>query len=373
MSKQDSNVNKYTATEKRLLALEKKYTDLLADFMGSEFFINHMKKMFIDLNNDTERVRNMYSGPNFLSTPAERFVSYCLYHEFLQRKQKGIEEFEEVECYSYPICGDIAIELKEVVLSIEVKTVSRDANRSDFESLPFVPNQISFTNYVSYHHFDESTGYKPTFAIQGKLPQYHEGKPILSYIIMIIYEYDKEEANLPFKFFNSDNEEVCLGCTALNLFCIPNGKLARLFGENIFQGVKTYTYYDEKPSNGEYYQKIKLNADTFPDLRSCTRDIQKTYDYLYGNVSKINDNWKIANVTDYVVMIDTEHIGQEKHESKGILWILTTQQDTNKKMRPYMRAVAGPKSCRIDWKSNLVKRFDENGDEWAGVRHITIN
>jgi len=369
MAKQKNIPNELLDYEKNILELEKKYTMLLAEYLESPFFLSELKKIFIELNQSTEHVSAIYDGANIINTPAERLVSYCMYHEFFKRKAKGIEEFKKVDCYSYPICGDLAILLYEVVLNIEVKTVSKNKNVVDIDSLPFRPNQTSFTNMSPYTHIDESTGYSPMFKIQGHIPKYHRDKPILTFVIEIIYDYDNTNPRHPFKCLEGEFH----GCTALNLFCVPNGELGRLFEDNIFQGIKTYKYYDETKARSDYYDMIKLDTSQFPDLGSCVRDVDAVYQYLYSNVDKINENWKRANNNDYVAMIDTERIGTELHEQQGTLWTLTTKKNKNTGIyEPFLRAIKSPDSCRIDWKENLVDRYDSMGNSWKGVRHITV-
>ncbi len=369
MAKQINNPAGLLAYEKQILDLEKKYLDLLTDYMSSNFFKNQLNKLFIELNNDAERMVSLYNGANFLDTPAERFVTYCIYHEFLKRKNEGVPEFETVDCYSYPICGDLAIELSEVVLDIEVKTVSRYGNPGDISSLQFRPNQTSFTNIIKYINTGEDVEYVPKFKIQGNIPCYHLNKPVLTYTVEIIYTFDANDPSLPFKLYS----ETYHDCTALNIFCIPNGKLGRLFEDCIFQGIKTYTYYDEPASHEAYFDKIKIDTEYFPTLDACTSNVQGVYAYLYNNVDKVNENWKKANNVDYVVMVDTERIGTLSHERQGTLWILTTQKNRSTQIyEPYLRALKSPNSCRIDWEEYLIERYDSTGNRWDGVRHISI-
>lgn len=370
MAKQLNIPNELLDYEKKILELEKKYTDLLAEFIDSIFFKNQLKKIFIELNNETEQLLAYYDGANLINTPAERLVSYCMYYEFLRRKNEGIAEFQTVECYSYPICGDLAIELSEVVLDLEVKTVSKNGNASDITSLQFRPNQTSFTNIIPYEKANDCLGFIPKFKIQGHIPQYHRDKPVLTYVIEIIYDYDASDPSLPFGFFTGTYHD----CTALNLFCVPNGQIARLFDNNIFQGIKTYTYYDQTKIDDVYYKKIKLDVKKFPTRDACLIDINNTYSYLLNECDeRINSNWKIANNNNYIVLIDTSKIGPGAHEKRGILWTLTTiKNNQNNVQEPYLRAIKSPGSCRIDWQTNLVDRYDIQGNHWNGVRHIYI-
>ena len=364
MAKQKNIPDKLLSYEKEILDLERDYTKLLAEFLQSDDFLKYFSKVFTELNKVTEEVLSIYDGSNIINTPAERLITYCIYSNFFKRQSKKDDKFKTVECYSYPICGDLAVELEEVVLSIEVKTVSKNSNKVDIATLQFRPNQTSFTNLFPYPNADTKLGYKPILKIPGHIPHYYKNKPVLTFTIEIIYDYDSSNPLLPFKPL----EGTFKNCTALNLFCVPNGELGRLFDDNIFHGIKTYSYYDNTSNSSSYYDIIELDNELFPNITSCNKDVKAVYQYLYDNIDKVDENWKIAHSTKNVVMIDTAHKGAEWHERQGTLWVLVKRKGKS----PVLRAIKSHNSCRIDWQKNLVDRYDSNGNDWKGVHHITV-
>lgn len=370
MAKQDHSAGTYSmlnAEEKRLLDAEKQYMDELYLILNSSRFKSKLSSMFIELDRNKAKIIEDYSGINIINNPAERLVTYCIYEEFFHQKLSGNPLYKTVEFYPMPECGDLGIELEEVVLSIEVKTICITTNASDLGYLPFRRNQTSFENVCDYSKRDPNAKYTPQFRIKGNIEQFFGTKPILTYVVELVYSFDKKNPIVSnFELYRGPRKD---GISTINLFCVPNGYLSRLFKKNIFKNVKAYEYY---PDEG-YYEMIKIDVKSYPTKQSCLSNIAETYKFIRANyATKVTEAWKDANVTDYIAFIDTANIGKEFHESSGKLWILAEKEDSAKIKRPVLRPVKAPNSCRIDWKNNLVERYDSNNVKWDGVRHITI-
>ena len=369
MSKQDNSAITYATLnfdEVRILDAEKTYMNEIYDVLNGARFKSKLRSMFIELDRNKAKIINDYNGISIINTPAERLVTYCVYEAFFGKKEAGNPLYSVVEFYPLPQCGDLGIELRDVVLSIEVKTICKTSNSSDLGYLPFRRNQTSFENICDYLHKDLSTGYNPQFRIKGNIEQFIGSKPMLTYVIELVYVFDK---NNPItsrcELFRGSRPD---GISTVNLFCVPNGYISRLFNNNIFQNVKEYAYY---PDEG-YSEPIKIDRTIYPNKAACLSNIATTYAYIRANHStKVTSAWHEANNTDYIAFIDTATVGSEFHESAGMLWVLLERTESGLK-QPQLQPIKAPSSCRIDWKNNLVERYDAAGNRWDGVRHITL-
>lgn len=369
MAKQDNSTVTYASLnidEKKILDAEKKYMDEIFEILDSPRFKTKLNSMFIELDRNKAKIINDYNGISIINTPAERLVTYCIYEAFFEKKNAGNPTYSTVEFYPLPQCGDLGIELNEVVLSIEVKTICETSNSSDLGYLPFRRNQTSFENICDYVNVDTSTGYRPQFRIKGNIEQFIGSKPMLTYVIELVYNFDKNKpVTSKCVLFKGPRAD---GISTINLFCIPNGYISRLFDKNIFQNVKNYEYY---PDEG-YAKAIKLDTAVYPNKKACLSDIATTYAYIRNNYStRVTSDWKVANNRDYVMFIDTANIGTGFHESSGMLWVLLERNVFGGK-QPQLQPIKEPSGCRIDWKSNLVERYDSTNNRWDGVRHITV-
>ena len=369
MATQDHSTDTYlslNADEKRILDAEKTYMNEIYDVLNSTQFKSKLSSMFIELDRNKTKIIDDYNGINIINTPAERLVTYCIYDAFFKKKMAGDPLYTIVEFYPLPQCGDLGIVLNDVVLSIEVKTICRTSNSSDLGYLPFRRNQTSFENICDYAQADKSTGFNPKFRIKGNIEQFVGTKPMLTYVIELVYNFDKKNpVTSKCELFKGPRRD---GISTINLFCVPNGYISRLFNNNIFQNVKDYKYYPEEG----YYTPIKLDTKLYPNKQACIKDKAATYAYIRANHSmRVTSDWKVANNQDQIVFVDTSKIGNEFHESAGMLWVLLERKKSGVR-QPQLQPIKAPSNCRIDWKSNLVERYDSNDVRWDGVRHITV-
>lgn len=369
MSKQDHSTATYStlnSDEIKILDAEKTYMNEIYDVLNGARFLRKLNSMFIELDRNKTKIINDYNGISIINTPAERLVTYCVYETFFEKKTAGNPLYSIVEFYPLPQCGDLGIELRDVVLSIEVKTLCKTSNSSDLGYLPFRRNQTSFDNICDYSHKDVTTGYNPQFRVKGNIEQFVGSKPMLTYVIELVYVFDKKNPiTSRCELFRGARRD---GISAINLFCVPNGYISRLFNNNIFQNVKDYSYY---PDEG-YSESIKLDKTVYPNKAACLSNIIATYTYIRAkHGTRVTSAWVVANNTDYIAFVDTSNIGSEFHESAGMLWVLLERTESGVK-QPQLQPIKAPSSCRIDWKNNLVERYDSAGNRWDGVQHIII-
>ena len=120
---------------------------------------------------------------------SERLLRHHIYLKF-----SGYEKF-----YSSPISCDIALELDDVILNIDVKTIDKIGNSGELNSTQFEHNQTSFLNEKVL-----KSGPFPGFSVKSNLqsidPRTH--KPLLTYLIKIGYSDDGKGI---FNFINSSD------------------------------------------------------------------------------------------------------------------------------------------------------------------------
>ena len=124
--------------------LEKYYMQEITKVVESIDFQNDLKKLeeYIIVNYDT--LREHSSEENKIKVGAERLIRYYFYTYF---KVIGI--------YPSPISSDMAVELKDVILNMDAKTINMITNGGDDNSIHFQKNQITFDNiYTSSYPSD---------------------------------------------------------------------------------------------------------------------------------------------------------------------------------------------------------------------------
>lgn len=355
MSQQNEKTH-YINEVKKILNLERDYMKILDDIIKSQPFLDGLKEMFgcMDMYKDILKLK--YEGANLINTPAERLVAYYIYKYM---HDNGL--FESSNCYSSPICSDIAIELSDVILNVEVKTLGVNQNKEDLSYLPYQHNQITFINKPIF-----KTGEFLGYEIVANIDPYQNGKPVLTYVIEIVYDYKPKEANPSFKLFS---EELNNGISTVNLFCIPNGKLSTLFDNNIVYNFKEYKYYDTEAKIDPYFIPKKINSRKYKAIKEINKNKKEAQKYL-RKYFKFDSTW-IDISKDMLGFIDTNRIGTNYHESKGYVWIVVAKgKGLNKYLQ--LEPVKMGSSGRINFKQ-LATRYDGDKNSWAGVIHYRID
>jgi hypothetical protein len=179
--------------------LEKRYLDYIVTSLRGDLkgVIDGLNSRIQILNDWKEQflktARKGHKQPSDLDAGAER-----IFHHFFKR----IFEFPNTS----PIGADLMYYIQgEAVIHIEIKT-----------------NVITNTDYKGKIQLGRNqTSYK-TSRFKPNLPSFYESVkiPTLTYAIQIIHEH------------------MCPKINALNVICIPNGRLLKYYGENILQAGK---------------------------------------------------------------------------------------------------------------------------------------
>ncbi|MEE0946838.1 MAG: hypothetical protein U0M42_08460 [Acutalibacteraceae bacterium] len=332
MSKQNTT---YTRTFKQneILDLEKEYMEKLDTMFTSKRFISDLKKIEEDTQEYYDLLTDVWSKKNKIKEASERLVRHHLYTNF-----RGANNF-----YPFPISCDVAIETKDAILNVDVKTIDKISNGGELKTTQFEHNQTSFINKLVMAS-PPFPGFKVKSNLQAIDPRTE--KPILTYLVKIAYADDGKGT---FRLVNESKKP------SLVLTCLPNGALSNLFDNDLFKGFKDYNYYDKQ--NGVYYKPryitSKAEFDALaPDVKfnrvEQTTDIPESWTRMYLD-SKIG------------------YYDNEKH----ILWYVIPKKIQNHQDM-YLYAVKNGNTARYNDKW-LEERFDSKNESWSGIiKHYNL-
>lgn len=325
MSKQNIEI-KRTDMQNKILDLEQKYMKIIENMVTSEQFKNDLRQIERETQEYYEILKEVWGKKNKVKEVSERLLRHHIYMKFID-----IEKF-----YASPISCDIALELDDIILNIDVKTIDKVGNPGELNSTQFEHNQTSFLNskVLSSGEFSGFTVKSNLQAIDSKTH-----KPVLTYLVKIGYS---DDGNGIFNFINSKDYP------SIVVTCLPNGILSNLFENDLFSNFKDYTYYDQV--NGIYYKPRYITSkDEFNNLSKTakfTRIEQKT---------DIPESWKR--------LIWSNKVGYYDKEKNIIWWTVEKKKDNHKEI--YLYAVKNGNTARFndEW---LKERYNSNNEYWCG-------
>ncbi len=329
MSKQHIDIDR-NALQNKILHLEKKYMDVIEEIITSDNFINDLKNIEAETQEYYDLLTEVWGKKNKIKEASERLLRHHMYTSF-----PNAQKF-----YPSPISSDIALELDDIVLNIDVKTIDKIGNSGDLKTTQFEHNQTSFVNKPVL-----PSGEFPGFQVKSNLKSIdpRTKKPILSYLVKIVYADNGKGC---FNLLNSKRYP------SMTLTCIPNGALSNLFENDLFGNFKDYTYFNK--SNGNYYQpKFITTQEDFKVL-----DVNGQFVKIEQNTD-IPDTWKRLSWNQKVGYFDID---------KQIVWQIVSVKPKKQKHRDiYLKAVKYGNTARFndDW---LKERYDENDNKWLGKR-----
>ncbi len=325
MSKQHIDYER-SQIQNRILDLEEKYMRIIEDIVTSKTFLEDLKHIEEETQEYYEILQEVWGKKNKVKEVSERLLRHHIYLKF-----RGSENF-----YSSPISCDIALELDDIILNIDVKTIDKVGNSGELNSTQFEHNQTSFLNKKVL-----ASGVFPGFIVKSNLqaidPRTH--KPLLTYLVKIGYS---DDGNGIFNFINSSTYP------SIVVTCLPNGILSDLFENDLFSNFKDYIYYDN--TNGVYYKPRHITAnDEFINLTEngkFTRIEQQT---------DIPEHWQRVNWDNKVGYYDPD--------KKQIWW--TVQKKISSHWDIYLYAVKNGNTARFNdaW---LEERYNSQNKKWCG-------
>lgn len=314
-----------------ILDFEKKYMEKLSKMIESETFKEDLKKIECAIKVEYNYLTILWNKKNKIKEASERLVRHHVYNAL-----DNIIGF-----YPYPASSDIALELNDVIINIDIKTIDKQKNKGELTSIAFEHNQTSFENKPLFS--DELHG---GVKAQSSIPvvDQNTGKYVLTYLIKIGYFDNGVDT---FELINEDNTPSVV------LVCLPNGALSYLFDYNLITNFKTYKYYTDVQ---DIYFKSKIISTT-ADYNN--REDMGKYGLMKRNAN-IPNNWKKTKIGT----------GRRKRlgfydEERQVLWITITKSDGH----VYLSALECGNTGRFNTKW-IKERYDSNKDEWSGIKNF---
>lgn len=241
------------------------------------------------------------------------------YHLYTKVKKVGV--------YASPLSPDVAIELKDIILCLDAKTIDLDGNPGDDKYLMFGKNQITFTNIPITKTKPQIDSIWNGLTFPPQLEDFDQnGKPCLTFFINFCYEDD----NSTFKLSH------------LTVTCIPHSKIIKEeYGNNIIQNYKSWDYI-KKDQFSSIYDPIE---DAFAPKHNW---IPVDYNKEGNKITSFIDPSLIHPLNNSVCL-------RKKPKDKGTKWEVALWGN----------------SARI-YKTKLKNRTDENGQPWEGVKEFKI-
>jgi len=261
MPQQDPN-GRLTDYQWKILDLEKFYFNTIKNIINNQgWFLYDLLLMEKEVRERYDAYRLMWGKKNKINISVERLIRHYVY-----------TWLNNLITWVYPsaVSPDMWIRLNDVTIWIDAKTIDTNSNAWDLRSTHMEENQTSFNNR------------EYPFIVNSRLEsvdRYNNNKPILSYIIKIVYHDDGHT------FWLERSERY----PWMVLVCIPNWELSSLFWYNIIDNFKDYAYYSaatdwsyfaektfpiDSNDNGESYMDnlcawlgfIKLPKETYNKL-----------------------------------------------------------------------------------------------------------
>lgn len=317
----------YTRTnvQNNILELEKKYMDKIEEIFLSEEFINDLKRIEDQTREYYEILQEVWGKKNKIKEVSERLMRYYFYNKF-----------ETKSFYPSPISCDVAVELDDVILNVDIKTIDKVGNSGEIFTTQFEHNQTSFIN----DNVDVSLpfpGFKINSNIRAVDPR--TNKPVLTYLLKICYA---DDGNGTFNLCNNDDYPTII------LTCLPNGTLSNLFDNNLFANFKNYIYYSK--IHGYKPKKITEKSE-YSNLTES--DKYK----IIENKTDIPSSWKRIS--------GRSKIGYYDEEDKTV-WF-TVERKNGNHYDIYLEAVKGGDTGRYN-DSWLEERYDSQNERWQGQK-----
>ena len=301
---------------KKITDLEKYYMNEIFKVIQSDSFLKNLIELETYIKDNYQKLRELTSEENKIKVGVERLIRFYFY-----------THFEVINIYPSPISSDMAIELKDVILNIDAKTINMITNRGDDNSIHFQKNQITFDNVPFFKQYVE--GYLfggATFP--SRMDSFYRDKPVLTFFITVNYE------DIP------KNETFKL--THYSLCCVPHKEIVdKEYGNKILENLKSWGYIGKKESETLGDQYKPLNKNNFSN---------NWIGFSIGGGTRINA-WLDPSLP---------------HPYNDIGGYCVRKIMDNK-----YKIVSYGVSSRIS-KSTITDRKDSNGNLWIGVKKIKI-
>jgi hypothetical protein len=297
-------------TSNEIREFEEIYFNKIIDIFHSQDndFRDNLLKVEDYIRANYQYLDKLWGDKNKAKVAIERLIRYHIYKNLI------VENI-----YPSPLSPDMAIELEDVILCIDAKTIDMCGNPGDDDTIHFQRNQITFDNKLMYGQ--KIDGYDwPGYSFPSQLENYHNNKPCLTFFITVCYEDDGKNFKL---------SHVCF-C------CVPHSQIAtEEFDNDLLSNFKTYKYVDKEEAMqyGELYKPLKKIPDDWTKVVLNIKSSKKTNKriaYIDKNLSDLKNQifflrskeggmWKICS-EGKSARIDKETLKKDREGHLGIYW-----------------------------------------------------
>lgn len=293
--------------------LEKKYMDKIWTVISSSDFIENLKTVESYIKKKYIFLEDNWDEKNKIKIGVERLIRFHIY-----------KNFKVINIYPSPVSSDMAVELDDVLLNIDAKTIDMVGNPGDDNSIHFQKNQITFNNEPIFKKSINQLQFSG-ISFPARLESFYNNKPVLTFFTTVNYF---DNANL--KSFRLSHLSLC---------CVPHNIIVKdEFSNRIISNFKTH----------EYIGKAKA----------------ETIGYKYSPKAKTQDYWipfSIKGNGTPDAFLDT----QLKHP------FIPDSQAIWKKIGGKYSILTYGGSARID-KNKIRDRVDSKKNKWFGYRKKDI-
>ena len=298
---------------KKIKDLEKKYMDKIWTVIDSDEFIFNLKTIETFIIKNYSFLDEHWDEKNKIKVGVERLIRFHIY-----------KNFNVVNIYPSPVSSDMAVELEDVLLNIDAKTIDMVGNPGDDTAIHFQKNQITFNNEPFFKR--KINGFQFSgISFPARLESFHNEKPVLTFFVTV--NYFDDAVNRTFRLSH------------LSLCCVPHNIVVQEdYSNKIISNFKTHEYIGKAKAEiiGSQYMPrtvIDNNWLPFSIKNSGVNDAYLDYKLDHPFIPNSKAVWKIIG---------------------GKYSILT---------------YGG--SARID-KNNLLNRKDSKNQIWSGYRRKNI-
>lgn len=293
--------------------LERDYMDRIWSVFSSNKFITNLKEIELYIKSNYLFLDDNWDEKNKIKIGVERLIRFHIY-----------KYFKVVNIYPSPISSDMAVELDDILLNIDAKTIDMVGNPGDDTAIHFQKNQITFNNAplfrqkVRDHQFAGIT-------FPARLESFYKEKPVLTFFVTVNYFDDSD-----LKTFRLSHLSVC---------CVPHDLIVR----------------------EDYDNKIISNFKTHEYIRKAKAEILGK---IYLPKSRIQNSWipfSIRGAGKIDAFLDPNLNHPFIKNSKAVWKIID---------KKYCILTFGG-SARID-KNNIKDRLDSQKKNWIGYRRKDI-
>lgn len=298
---------------KTIKNLEKDYMDKIWNIVSSDDFIANLKKIELYIQLNYKFLDENWDEKNKIKIGVERLIRFHLY-----------KNFKVINVYPSPVSSDMAIELDDVLLNIDAKTIDMVGNPGDDTAIHFQKNQITFNNKAFFKQ--KVNGYEfAGITFPARLESFYKGKPVLTFFVTVNYFDDSS-----LKTFRLSHLSLC---------CVPHDLIVKEdYNNQIISNFKTHEYIG------------KAKAETIGSLYLPKNNIAKKW---------ISFSIKGTGAHDAYLDPSLDHPFIPKSKS---VW---------KKIGGNYSILTYGGSARID-KNNITTRLDSKNKSWTGFRKKDI-